>query len=170
MCVNPVVSRRPCFLVSSIASASYTLSFSSSTEVPKHIREEFDGDILFRTKCSKVSPNLHIVLFQVSALVSIYCRKNLLFQWLSKILIDEYIGMRNVLRILFIATFFYIPSRTLSYLVSGFWLPAQCQTCVPSPGVGFNSNQILVIGYSFNPGQLLHHCIPKAGYHYRLMN
>ena len=41
------------FLVSSNPSSSYILSVSSSEGFPEPQREGFDGDILFRTECSK---------------------------------------------------------------------------------------------------------------------
>lgn len=48
----------PVFLRSSIPSASYTLSTSSSTGFPEPWGEGFDGDISFRTQHSKVSLSL----------------------------------------------------------------------------------------------------------------
>ena len=42
-------------------SGSYTLSTSSSSGLPELYGERFDGDIPFRTECSKVSHSLHIV-------------------------------------------------------------------------------------------------------------
>lgn len=57
-------------LMSSVPSAPYSLSASSSTEFPHPQEEGFDGYILFRGEYSKVSHSLHI-LFWVSIFVLI---------------------------------------------------------------------------------------------------
>jgi len=52
---------RSCFLVSSVPMGSYSLLASYSMEFSEPQGEGFDGDLPFRTKCSKVSHSLHIV-------------------------------------------------------------------------------------------------------------
>ena len=56
LCLEGLVS-----LVAFIPSGSYTLSACSSSGFPDPWGEAFDGDIPFRTECSKVSRSLHIV-------------------------------------------------------------------------------------------------------------
>lgn len=58
------------FLVSSIHSWFYTLSSSFFIKFPKLWEEVFDGDIIFKAACSKVSPYSWVVL--------IWCRRKLL--------------------------------------------------------------------------------------------
>jgi hypothetical protein len=44
------------FFVFFIPSDYYTLSSSSSTGFPEQWQKEFDGEILFRSQCSKIAP------------------------------------------------------------------------------------------------------------------
>ena len=92
LCVSSVF-RRPCFLVSSIPSGSYNLSTSSSPGFPELWWEGFDGDIPFRTECSKVSHCLPNVWLSVSLIVPICCTRKLLWWWMNKALIYEYSRM-----------------------------------------------------------------------------
>jgi hypothetical protein len=55
--------------------------------------EGCDRDIPFRAECSKVSHSLHIIWLWVSIFIPIYCRRKLLWWWLSKTLIYEYSRM-----------------------------------------------------------------------------
>jgi hypothetical protein len=61
--------------VSLVTSGSYNLCASSLTHSLNPFSEDFDEDIGCETKCSKVSPSLHVVQLRGSVLTPIYCKK-----------------------------------------------------------------------------------------------
>lgn len=84
MCISPVVSRKLCFLVSSIPTDSYSVSAAASVKIPESQGVEFDGDIPFRTH------SLYIVHFWTLVIFLTYCRKKILQRLLRKTLIYDY--------------------------------------------------------------------------------
>lgn len=83
MCIDHVGSEGLVFWVFSIPSRSYTASASSFSGFPELRGVGFDGDIPFRTVCSKISHPLHNVQLWVAAFVPICCRRKRLWWWLS---------------------------------------------------------------------------------------
>lgn len=83
----------------------------------------FDEDILFWTKCSKVSHSLHIVQLWVFMLVPIYCKKELLWWELRKTLICGHgslsLGVISLPYSFSRITVVGFPLGPMTYLVSG---------------------------------------------------
>jgi hypothetical protein len=77
VCINPFVSGRHCS-VSSIP-GFYTLSASTSTQLPEPWGEGLVKVITFRKWCSKVSRSQHTFWFWVSVFVPISCRRKCLW-------------------------------------------------------------------------------------------
>lgn len=80
-------------LVFSIPSGSYHTFCLLCCRVPWALRMRFDGDISFRTMCSKVPKSLWIIWYWVSVFVFICCRKRLRWWWQSKLLSYAYSRM-----------------------------------------------------------------------------
>lgn len=115
------------FLVSYIPSGSCNLYPSSSAGFPELWEEGFGGDILFRTKCSKVCHTVHNVWLWISTVLYILCRRKFLWWWLSKALLYEYsrMSLAVILLLLFLNKInIWFSPRTLFYLVSGSQSPS----------------------------------------------
>lgn len=63
---------------------SSRLSLAIYQGFPELWGKRFNGDIQFRAQCSMFSHSLHILLLWVSGCIIIWCRKKLLWWWLSK--------------------------------------------------------------------------------------
>lgn len=70
--ISPVVSRKLCFLVSSISNDSYSVSAAASVKIPESQGGELDGDIPFRTH------SLYIVRLPALVIFPTYYRKKIL--------------------------------------------------------------------------------------------
>lgn len=99
-------------LVSSIV-ASSCLLFPKKSLIPEEM--DFDGDVPFRTECL-------VILLVGLYICSIYYRRKLLWQWMSKTVIYEYI--RLLLGDILLACFFFRTIASGFPLVSGCWPPS----------------------------------------------
>ena len=129
ICIHFVVLEGLDSLVSSIHQA-LTVFHLLFCIVPDLWGEEFDGDVPFRIEYPR-SP----LLWPLSTCewVLIYCRRRLLWQWLSMALICEFSRMSlgvSLLLFLYNSHNWFSP-RFLLYLVSDSWLPEHCWVWVP---------------------------------------
>jgi hypothetical protein len=143
---------------------AYTLSASSSTELPELCREGFDGDIHIRLSVPR-SRSLHTVWRWVSVFVPICYRRKLLWWWLSRALIYEY--SRMPLGVIFLHSF----SRTVVFgFPLGPW-PTYSQVLGYPRSNGYGFYFMVWAGW-LHPHSLCHYCISvhcnlQAGQHCR---
>lgn len=116
-------SRRSCFLVVFHPSGSYTLFVSCSARNPEPWGEGFDGAILLRAECSKVSHSLGNVG------CGIYTGSHLLQEETCLVLDEQGTDLwvyQNVFKChftLFFNSSIWFHCKTMGYLISGSWSP-----------------------------------------------
>lgn len=90
-----------------------------------------------------MTQSLNTVHLWVSELVSIYSKREILWWWLSEILIYWYkrLLMRVILFLYFSCRNIWYVLRSAAYVILSFWSSEQCLLWVPSHGVCFKSNQ-----------------------------
>lgn len=119
MYAGAAVSRRPCFLaVLQPLRHLFLLPLLQGSLSPEE-REGLAADIPLKAECSMVLHSLYTAQRLVSEFVPIYCKRKLLWWWLSKALIFEQnrITFKNC---------FHGSVPFLTYVVSDSWPPKLC--------------------------------------------
>lgn len=90
---------------------------------PPLLQAGFDGDVLFKTECSKVTRFLHIVALWVSVLVPTYCKRKFLGGWLSETLIYGYsrILVRIILLICYLGRMIVLLEHQVLWFQVSVW-------------------------------------------------